>query len=56
MSLGAVGVLGGALDLGGDDSLGVREDGSLDQGDVRLGLGLVVDDTGRTLPLLEWLH
>ena len=29
-----MGVLGSDLDLGEDDSLGINEDGSLDQGDV----------------------
>ena len=44
--LGDVDVLGGDLDLDVDGSLGVGEDGSLDEGVVCLGLGLGVDVVG----------
>ena len=46
--LGDVDVLGGDFDLGGDGSLGVGKDGSLNEGVVGLGLGPGVDDTGPT--------
>ena len=49
--LGLVDVLGGDLDLEEDSSLGVSEDGSLDQEVVRLGLGLEVDEVQRSLGL-----
>ena len=48
-----VDVLGDDLDLGGDGSLGVGKDRSLDEGVVGLGLGLGINDAGPlTAPLV----